>query len=105
MFIDNGMMLEDERSNETMVDDMRATFLARCHQPDKEKAFDQPVEWQRMEKRISDVLDEAKRGVDNPVDQPFRIIVGDGWFNSQHARTIRTNMNCRARMPDVTYEA
>ena len=60
VLFNSALMLQNERTNQTLVEKLGAAIHTRCHQPEEEDAFHEPVEWQRMEEVMPEVFDEAE---------------------------------------------
>lgn len=75
------LVLEHEWLQDSVVDQVGATVLARDHEPQKDEAFGERVQWDPEEEEIAKELQDAKKGVDAPVHEPLGVIVLDCRFD------------------------
>ncbi len=60
---------------QSVVDQEGAAIVAWNHEPEKKGALGQCVEWNPEEQLVAEELQEAEQRVDNPVHEPFGVVL------------------------------
>ncbi len=68
-------MLQEEWSDDFVVDNVAAAVLARHHEPEKEQALGERVQRDPEEQLVAEELQDAEQGVGSPVHEPLGVVL------------------------------
>ena len=74
-------MFDEERPNDSWIDELRAAVSAGHHQPEEQHALGQRVERDPEEQMIAKELAQAEYGIHHPVHEPFGVVIAVVWLD------------------------
>jgi len=75
LVIDIILVLQHERSQNLVVDDVRAAVGAGNHQPEEKDALGKRVERDPEEQLVAEELEDAEESVHAPVHEPLGVVI------------------------------